>query len=175
MPTFSLAHDTLYNDYNTEIQNSLFQDTNAVSESDIFQPFKQSQVADIFLPEQVDDPYVPPPSPPKPEFLSAAEVASMPEDKEGVDYRPHLIDKVSGLVWLCDSGSAVTALPPDPGDTPVPGMFLKAVNGARIKCYGFKQIEVKIGRKPFHFISEKKYQFFKIIKFPTANFYKFYS
>ena len=60
----------------------------------------------------------------------------------GVDLRPHLFDPSSNLHLLVDSGSQVSAWPPDPGDVPVPGMNLKAVNGSSIKCYGHKNIQV---------------------------------
>ena len=52
---------------------------------------------------------------------------------------------------LCDSGSMVSAFPPDPGDLPVKNQFLKAANGSRMACYGYKDISVKIGRKPYKF------------------------
>ena len=48
-----------------------------------------------------------------------------------------------------------TAFPPDPGDKPQPDVFLRAVNGSRIQCYGFKDIEVQIGRKTYHFKAVK--------------------
>ena len=41
--------------------------------------------------------------------------------------------------------------PPEPGDVPVPGKFLKAVNGSKIKCYGQKMFEIRIGRKTYGF------------------------
>ena len=78
----------------------MFQDNNEVLESEIIQRFKQSPTAEVRLPEQTDDPYVVPPPPDEPEeFLSAAEVAAIPES-DRVDYRPHLCDKKSGLTWL---------------------------------------------------------------------------
>ena len=52
---------------------------------------------------------------------------------------------------LCDSGSQICAWPPDPGDQPVAGSNLKAVNGSILKCYGYKQITIQIGRKQYHY------------------------
>ena len=69
----------------------------------------------------------------------------------GVDLRPHVWEPVLKKFLLCDSGSQITAFPPEPGDTPTPGNFLRAVNGSRIKTYGYKDIVIKIGRKPYNF------------------------
>ena len=77
----------------SEIYSTMFQDNNTVNESEIIQRFKQSPTAEVRLTEQTDDPYVVPPPPDEPEeFLSAAEVAAIPES-DRVDYRPHLCDK----------------------------------------------------------------------------------
>ena len=65
--------------------------------------------------------------------------------------RPHVWDDNLKKFLLIDSGSECTAFPPDPGDQPVPGKFLKAVNGSKIKCYGFKNIIIKINRKQYHY------------------------
>ena len=86
-----------------------------------------------------------------PEELSAAEASSWPKGKMGVDIRPHLWDNKSKLNWLCDSGSQITALPPEPGDQPAPNMFLKAVNGTKLQCYGFKDVKIQVGRKQYKF------------------------
>ena len=69
----------------------------------------------------------------------------------GVDFRPHIYDPVLKEYLLCDSGSQITAIPPEPGDRVVPGLVLKAVNGSKIECYGYKEISVKIGRKSYPF------------------------
>ena len=68
-----------------------------------------------------------------------------------MDIRPHIWDPVLKQFLLCDSGSQVSAFPPDPGDLPVRNQFLKAANGSRMACYGYKEISVKIGRKPYKF------------------------
>ena len=81
----------------------------------------------------------------------ACRVASL----DGEDQRPHLYDEVMKKHLLVDTGSAVTAWPPDPGDKPDPTRSLRAVNGSRLKCYGTKEVVVKIGRKQFKFTAIK--------------------
>ena len=76
-------------------------------------------------------------------------------DGQQVDLRPHIWDATLKQYLLVDSGSQVTAVKPDPGDIPIPGKFLKAVNGSKIKCYGQKEIKVKIGRKGYPFLAIK--------------------
>ena len=51
------------------------------------------------------------------------------------------------LEILCDSGSQVSAFPPEPGDQPIKNRFLKAANGTKIKCYGTKEVVIKLNRK----------------------------
>ena len=68
-----------------------------------------------------------------------------------LDNRPHFFDKKLQQALLVDSGSAVTVWPPEPGDEVDPSMRLKAVNGSRLNCYGFKQVEIQLGRKTLHF------------------------
>ena len=59
--------------------------------------------------------------------------------KMGVDLRPHIYDPIMKKFLLVDSGSMVTAIPPEPGDKAVVGGCLRAVNGSRINTYGKKQ------------------------------------
>ena len=73
------------------------------------------------------------------------------EADKNVDIRPHLFDPVLGQTLLCDSGSQVSAFPPEPGDQPLPHVFLKAANGSRMACFGKKTVSIKIGRKPYQF------------------------
>ena len=70
-------------------------------------------------------------------------------DKVGVDYRPHLYDSSRKEMLLVDSGSQVCTFPPEPGDQVDPSMSLRAVNGQKIKCYGTKQVDIKINRKTY--------------------------
>ena len=70
--------------------------------------------------------------------------------QQGVDMRPHLFNAHLGGHLLLDSGSSVSAWPPEPGDKIDPKTQLKAVNGSRLKCYGFKTVDIKIARKPTH-------------------------
>ena len=78
-----------------------------------------------------------------------ASAAEWDPGQAGVDLRPHVFDAAASQFVLLDSGSQVSAYPPEPGDQES-GTFLKAVNGSRIKCFGFKQITIKIGRKEYH-------------------------
>ena len=86
-----------------------------------------------------------------PTELSAAQALKYPKGRLGVDIRPHLHDSLSNQDLLCDSGSQITAWPPDPGDKPLPTTFLKAVNGSKLNCYGYKQVSIQIGRKNYRF------------------------
>ena len=43
----------------------------------------------------------------------------------------------------------MTAYPPDPGDKVDPSVSLKAVNGTKLKCFGYKDVEVQINRKSY--------------------------
>ena len=83
------------------------------------------------------------------EYVTAYEALKMQSDQEELDMRPYLLDGNSGQHILLDSGSQVCAWPPDAGDIPDPKMRLKAVNGSKLKCYGYKKVEVKIGRKTY--------------------------
>ena len=66
--------------------------------------------------------------------------------RKGVDVRPRLVDKKSGVARLIDSGSMITATAKKPGDMPDNSRRLVAVNGSSIQTYGTREIEVKIGR-----------------------------
>ena len=72
------------------------------------------------------------------------------EDSE-TDFRPHYFDPILKQDLLIDSGSQVTAFPPDPGDVVDKNVVLKAVNNTRIKTYGYKEISIKINRKKYSF------------------------
>ena len=74
-----------------------------------------------------------------------------PEGAQGVDFRPHLWDDASKSFCLVDTGSQVTVWPVEPGDQVDPNLRLKAVNGSKIECFGYKDIEIKIGRKDYGF------------------------
>ena len=62
------------------------------------------------------------------------------------DMRPHLFDGVTKTQILLDSGAQVTAYPPDPGDVVDQSISLKAVNGTKLKCFGYKDVTVQINR-----------------------------
>ena len=94
-------------------------------------------------------PTIDPVRPEVPETLSAIEALNWPESHLGVDFRPHLFDKDLNAHILVDSGSQVCAFPPNPGDKVIKGVFLKAANGSKIKCFGTKHVTIKIGRKSY--------------------------
>ena len=81
-----------------------------------------------------------------PSFLdqSRPEVGEIQQDQDPkVDIRPHIFDPVRKQFILCDSGSQVSAFPPDPGDSLDPNLVLKAANGSKMTCYGFKETSIK--------------------------------
>ena len=90
--------------------------------------------------------------------LHPSQLASRPPDPQvqavedpGVDIRPHIFEPVLKKFVLCDSGSQVSAFPPDPGDVPDRNHFLKAANGSKMACFGYKDVDIKIGRKSYPF------------------------
>ena len=85
------------------------------------------------------------------ETLAAFQAIKHKPGSNGVDFRPHIYDSKTSTWILLDSGSMVSCVPPDPGDKPVPNRYLKAVNGSRIRCFGEKKLEIRIGRKTYFF------------------------
>ena len=77
--------------------------------------------------------------------------ASWTEGHLGKDVRPRFLEGLSKKFCLVDSGSAITAVAAGPHDKPDPKLFLQAVNGSKIPCYGYKDISVRIGRKTYNF------------------------
>ena len=77
-----------------------------------------------------------------PDQLSAAEALSW--ESKSVDFRPHLYNPITKEWMLVDSGSQITAWPPDPGDKLDPKVRLRAANNTYMKCYGFKDIKIRI-------------------------------
>ena len=90
-----------------------------------------------------------PPEPP--DELSAFTALKREPGQDGVDLRPHIFDNTLKKWLLCDSGSMITAFPPERGDVEDKNIHLKAVNGSKIKCFGYKDIVVQIHRKPYKF------------------------
>ena len=68
---------------------------------------------------------------------------------KGLDTRPRLHDNLSKKFCLVDSGSAITAVAAGPNDTVNPHLSLVAANGTLIECCGYKEIEIKMGRKSY--------------------------
>ena len=115
---------------------------------------KTEQVAGLVISEdgsEVNSPKIAAQSQPPPDELPAFQAVHWPEAHLGVDLRPHVWDAALKSWLLIDSGSQCTAWPPDPGDVPQPGRFLRAVNGSKIKTYGNKEIFIKIGRKSYKY------------------------
>ena len=92
---------------------------------------------------------------PPPDTLPSLEAFGWEPGAHGVDLRTHVYDHVTQEWLLVNSGSQITAYPPEPGDQEDPHMCLKAVNGTKIKCFGYKKIEVRIGRKTYGFQAVK--------------------
>ena len=75
--------------------------------------------------------------------------ASSPDGERGVDTRPRFLDPLSGHHCLVDSGSAITAVEAGPNDVVRPELALIAANGTLIECYGYKNIDIQMGRKKY--------------------------
>ena len=100
---------------------------------------KWSQVGAVSL-----EPFVNPP-----EELPAYQGLFWTEGAEGVDLRPHYYDSASKQFLLVDSGSQVTAFPPDPGDKCDPNLHLKVVNGSKsVSVTGIKTSRSALGARP---------------------------
>ena len=84
-----------------------------------------------------------------PDTLPAFQAVCWTDSDSQIDFRPHLFDQARQEYMLVDSGSMVSAIPPEPGDVESKTLCLRAVNGSKIKCYGKKKIEVKLGRKAY--------------------------
>ena len=115
---------------------------------------KSEQVAGLVISEEVKevkDPEIAAQTQAPPEELPAFQAVHWPEAHLGVDLRPHVWDATLKAWLLIDSGSQCTAWPPDPGDIPEEGKFLRAVNGSKIRTYGNKEVFVRIGRKSYKF------------------------
>ena len=68
----------------------------------------------------------------EPDSPEVCEVGQSPQEPE-MDIRPHVWDPILQKHLLVDSGSQVSAFPPDPGDIPDPKLSLKAANGSKIR------------------------------------------
>ena len=77
------------------------------------------------------------------------DAASWDPSVRGLDCRPKLFDANSQSWKLCDTGSMITVVRKGQDDKIDVNKKLQAVNGSSIACYGQKEIEIKIGRKPY--------------------------
>ena len=102
----------LFNDEETPKIYSLKGDENEFNESDSIEwcpTWSNDQVASV-QESPVDPEAVPP------DELPAFQAVNHERGRLGVDFRPHLYDPGLKELLLCDSGSQITAVPPDPGD-----------------------------------------------------------
>ena len=67
----------------------------------------------------------------------------------GLDCRPKIYDSISKTWKLCDTGSMLTVVKKGQEDKIDKSKVLQAVNGSAIKCYGHKNIQVRINRKTY--------------------------
>ena len=77
------------------------------------------------------------------------DVIAWVEGARNVDCRPKVFDGQSKTWKLCDSGSMVTVIKKGPNDILDESRMLKAVNGSPIKCYGKKEVQIRLGRKTY--------------------------
>ena len=140
-------NDTLYSiDNLRKIYNIEDNDLNPDASEESFQPeWSQEpvvssidQIASLNNPDQAFPENIQTERPDKKplDSLPAYQAMSWVPGEAGVDIRPHVFDGILKKWVLLDSGSMCTAFPPEPGDTPQKGAFLRAVNGSRIQVYG---------------------------------------
>ena len=143
-------HNLLYEDKLPEIYSLVIEDNEV--ESDSFQVEQSHKNSDLSQINSLEMAVVSekPSSREESSFLSGVEALRMQHAEEELDIRPYLFDSNTKSHILWDSGSQITAWPPDPGDKVDTKMSLRAVNGSKLKCYGFKDVSVKINRKSYH-------------------------
>ena len=129
-------NDTLYSDKFQEISEIYNLDKNEVtsteSEASYLQGQGWSQVSSVQVDSQSNKTHTQESDDGKTDEVAAAE-------SPNEDLRPHYFDPVLKTFLLIDSGSQVTAIPPDPGDIEDKSVRLRAVNGTVIKTYGYKE------------------------------------
>ena len=97
-------------------------------------------------PIAADNPYLPDITG---EEVSALEAIAWTRGSRGVDCRPKIFNGISKSWMLCDTGSMVTAVKRGPDDKLDESRYLQAVNGSKIKCFGKKEIQIRLGRKTY--------------------------
>ena len=83
------------------------------------------------------------------EIVPPHEVEAFDDNTKGLDCRPRLKD--GEVSFLLDSGSMCGVWPTATTDVVDRSIHLKSVDGSPFDCYGMKEIEVKIGRKTYHY------------------------
>ena len=97
-----------------------------------------------------------------PEELPAFQAVHWEVGAMGVDLRPHVFDPGLNRWLLCNSGSQISAIPPDPGDVEDKNTFLKAVNGTKsnvtvLKNWKSKSVEKDIDSPSSRLMSAIQY------------------
>lgn len=81
-------------------------------------------------------------------LISAVQAKAWNNSKHS-DIRPRLYDTGSKVYKLIDTGSMISTTAKKPEDKLNPNMVLQAVNNSPMKTYGFRKVDVKIGRKTY--------------------------
>ena len=81
--------------------------------------------------------------------IPAVDAVGWTKGHRSVDIRPRLVDKASGVSRLIDTGAQLSATVRLPGDEVDDSIRLVAVNGSKIKTYGVRTVNLKIGRKSY--------------------------
>ena len=143
----------LFDDKLPEIYSIISEADNEVVESESFQDEQCHENSDIgqLNSLEVSEVSMPVKSLKREEssFLSATEAFRLQHKEEELDIRPYLFDSNSKQHILWDSGSQVTAWPPGPGDKVDPKLTLRAVNGSKLKCYGYTDVKIRVNRKTY--------------------------
>ena len=79
----------------------------------------------------------------------AVDAVAWVQGSQNLDCRPRLFDGASKTWKLCDTGSMVSVVKRSQSDKIDPSKVLQAVNGSKIKCYGQKEVEIRLNRKTY--------------------------
>ena len=87
--------------------------------------------------------------PEPPDFISYPEavIAALKNKK---DLRPRIFDKETNQWILVDTGSQCSVSKAQLHDVLQPDLLLEAADGSRLKCYGTKPLNLRLGRKEYH-------------------------
>ena len=85
--------------------------------------------------------------------VPAVSAVAWVQGSRGLDCRPKLFDNESKTWKLCDTGSMVTVIKKSKEDKIDNSKILQAVNGSPIKCYGQKEVTIRINRKAYKILA----------------------